>query len=81
MTADYFRDSASSPEAYERLHRLQREYFAAGDMTADRSELVEAVWAAYPPTVEELEQWERMKRGDYSGMWSRDGDGNWVRLP
>lgn len=81
MTENYFRDSASSPEAYEWLQRLQREYFIRGDMTADRSEIVEAVWAAYPPTDEELEQMERMKRGGFSGMWTRDEHGNWVRLP
>lgn len=81
MVSNYFRDSASSPEAYERLQRWQRGYFAAGDMTADRSELHDAIWAAYPPTVEELEQMERMKRGDYSGMWTRDEHGSWVRLP
>ena len=81
MTSNYLRDSASSPEAYERVQRLQREYFAAGDMTADRSEIMEAMWEAYPLTAEELEQLERMKRGDYRGMWTRDGNGDWVRLP
>jgi hypothetical protein len=56
VSADYFRTSASSPEAYERLQRVQREYFAAGDMSADRSALHEAVWAAYPLTDREREQ-------------------------
>lgn len=78
--SNYLRDSASSPEAYERLQRLQREYFARGDMTADRSEIHEALWEAYPPTDEERDQLERMKRGDYRGMWTRDGQGNWVRI-
>lgn len=80
MTSNYFRDSASSPEAYERLQRLKREYLAKGDMTADRSAIHEAVWEAYPLTDEEREQLERMKRGDYRGMWTRDDNGNWIRI-
>lgn len=79
--SNYFRDSASSPEAYERLQRVQREYFSRGDMSADRSEICEAVWAAYPLTDDERDQLERMKRGDYSGMWTQDEHGNWGRLP
>lgn len=79
-TGDYFRNSASSREAYERLQRLQREYFAQGDMTADRSEIIQAIWDAYPLTDEERDQIERMKRGDYWGMWTRDEHGNWVHI-
>lgn len=74
----YFRQSASSPQAYERLQRLQREY---GDMTADRSEIMQAIWDAYPLTDEERAQIERMKRGDYSGIRTRDEHGEWVRIP
>lgn len=65
MTSNYFRDSASSPEAYERLQRLQREYLAAGDMTADRSEMMEAVWDAYPLTDREREQLRGWGFGDW----------------
>lgn len=61
--------------------RLQREYVARGDMSADRSELHEAMWEAYPLTDRELAQLERMNRGDYSGMWTQDEHGNWGRLP
>jgi hypothetical protein len=39
-----------------------------------------ATMAANPPTDEERDQIERAKTGDYTGLSTRDENGNWVRL-
>ncbi len=39
-----------------------------------------ATMAANPPTDNEREQIERAKAGDFTGLSTRDENGNWVRL-
>jgi hypothetical protein len=39
-----------------------------------------ATMAANPPTEDEREQIERAKAGDFTGLSTRDENGNWVRL-
>ncbi|MDQ4103205.1 MAG: DUF6247 family protein [Actinomycetota bacterium] len=39
-----------------------------------------ATMAANPPTEDEREQIKRAKAGDFTGLSTRDENGNWVRL-
>ncbi|OBK37021.1 hypothetical protein A5658_05015 [Mycobacterium sp. 1245111.1] len=34
----------------------------------------------HPLTEEERETVTRVRAGDYTGLWSKDDDGNWVKL-
>lgn len=59
---------------------------AAADLDLSAVEAVLGRWhavatmAANPLTAEERAQLERAKTGDFTGLYARDDDGNWVRL-
>jgi Family of unknown function (DUF6247) len=59
---------------------------AAEDFDLSEPQAVLARWhalatmAANPPTDHEREQIERAKAGDFTGLSTRDENGNWVRL-
>ncbi|MDQ3763932.1 MAG: DUF6247 family protein [Actinomycetota bacterium] len=74
-----------------RCARFEAEFRAALASAADDLDLstVEAVlgrWhalatmAANPLTPEEQAQLQRVKAGDFTGLYTRDESGNWVRL-
>jgi Family of unknown function (DUF6247) len=59
---------------------------AADDLDLSTVEAVLARWhalatmAANPLTPEERAQLQRAKAGDFTGLYTRDESGNWVRL-